>query len=453
MSNASPAAPQVPWYRELNGYHWWIFSVATMGWLCDTMSQRIFVLSRGPALKEILGAAATPEMIKSYSGDATAWLLIGWATGGIIFGYLGDRWGRAKTMLLTIVIYSVFTALSAFSVTWWDFVLLRFLTGLGVGGEFAAGVSLVAEVMPSRARPHALGVLQAMSALGNVMGSLIGLVLLPLSLAFTIAFLGITEFAGWRMMYAAGIIPAILVCLVMRRVKEPDTWLEAKLRAKQAPEGTPKLGGWGELFRDKRWRYATFIGITLGLAGQIGLWGVGFWSPELIRSLEGIPESARNLYASGATALQDVGAFFGVLAFTLIAARTGRRTAFAVSFLLGLGVVILVFGFMREPWQVWWMIPLLGFATLCSFGGYAIYFPELFPTRLRSTGTGVCYNVSRYLAAAGPFLIGHLNDLYFRYGAGKDSFRYAAITVASVYIIGLLILPFAPETKGKPLPE
>ncbi len=449
-----------PWYRELNGYHWWILIVATMGWAFDTMDQRLFVLARSRALEELLGSTATPEDVKYYGGIATALLLIGWATGGLIFGVLGDRWGRAKTMFLSIFVYSLFTGLSAISVSWWDFALYRFLTGLGVGGEFAAGVALVAEVMPDRARPHALGLLQAMSAVGNIIGSLIGLVLLPVTLGFGLKALGIEAFAGWRLMFVAGVIPAFIFVCLIRFVREPDTWIAAKKAAKKAArEGTEveeahKLGSISELLGDRRWRYNTIIGISLALVGAIGLWGVGFWTPELIRDTlqEDLSREAQDRIASIATALQDVGAFLGILTFTWLTARIGRRWAFGFSFLLALVVTVMVFGGMTDQSQIYWMIPLVGFATLSMFGGYAIYFPELFPTRLRSTGVGFCYNVARYLAAAGPFLLGSLARFYDGMNIASP-FRWAAITVAMVYVLGVVVLPLMPETKGRPLPE
>ncbi len=143
------------WHKELTRYHWWVLIVASLGWLFDTMDQRIFVLSRGPAMSSLLPAGASAADVTFYSGLATAVFMAGWATGGFYFGILGDRWGRAKTMMLTILIYSAFTGLSALSQNRWDFMFYRFLTGLGVWGEFAAGVTLVAAVMPERARPHA----------------------------------------------------------------------------------------------------------------------------------------------------------------------------------------------------------------------------------------------------------------------------------------------------------
>jgi MFS family permease len=219
-----------------------------------------------------------------------------------------------------------------------------------------------------------------------------------------------------------------------------------------------------ELFRDKRWRYHTIVGVLLAVTGVLGLWGVGFWTPELVREnarLAGEPKETQDWYASMTSLLQNFGAFFGIYAFGWLTGRIGRRWAFAIALVLGWLATIAVFGLMTSPNEIWLMIPLLGFCTLMVFGGYAIYFPELYPTRLRSTGTGFCYNVARYLAAALLFLSAPLAGLFASFGltllsslGSVDSgFRYASISVASVFLLGLLILPFAPETKGKPLPE
>src|SRR5919201_291006 len=167
--------PGGPWWRELNSYHWFVFVVAALGWLFDCLDQQLFMLARAPAISELLHLPPSHQDTKTWSGVATMIFMIGWATGGIIFGILGDRIGRARTMVMTILLYSLFTGLSALSFGVWDFSLYRFLTGLGVGGQFAVGVSLVAEVMPDRARPHALGWLQALSAIGNVTAALIAM--------------------------------------------------------------------------------------------------------------------------------------------------------------------------------------------------------------------------------------------------------------------------------------
>ncbi len=160
-------------------YHWFVFVVAALGWLFDCLDQQLFVLARPAAMKELLPPLDDPqafaELVKIYGNYATSIFLAGWAIGGLLFGVLGDRIGRAKTMVLTILLYSVCTGLSALSKGFWDFALYRFLTGLGVGGEFAVGVALVAEVMPVRARPHTLALLQALSSVGNVAAALINM--------------------------------------------------------------------------------------------------------------------------------------------------------------------------------------------------------------------------------------------------------------------------------------
>ena len=439
MQSASSAgtANHGAWYKALNGYHWWVLIVASFGWMFDTMNQRIFVLSRGPAMRDLLPAGMSVADITWYSGIATAVFMLGWAAGGLFFGIMGDRWGRAKTMMLTILVYSIFTGLSALSQNQWDFMAYRFLTGLGVGGEFAAGVTLVAEVMPEVARPHALGSLQALSAIGNIIGSAISFVVLPL---------------GWRWMFMVGVLPALPVIVIFGKVREPEGW--QKIHDSVAAGGDRKqLGSMKDLWTHPRWRKNTIIGLLLAVSGVVGLWGIGFWSPELIReALKDLPLANRNWYVSMGTMLQDVGAFLGISAFTVVTAKVGRRPAFVMSFLLGMASVVMTFGLMHKPSEVLWMVPMMGFCTLLVFGGYSIYFPELYPTRLRSSGVGFCYNVARVIAAAGPWVLGSLTVFFGKEGFTAP-FRAAAISLSSVYILGVIAMLFAPETAGQPLPE
>ena len=175
----------------MTGYHWWVLIIASLGWLFDTMDQRIFVLARQPAMEALLPPGSE---VKYYSGIATTIFMLGWAVGGLYFGMLSDRWGRTKTMMLAILVYAGFTGLSAFAQSKWDFMAYRFLTGLGVGGEFAAGVTLVAETMPVRARSHALGILMALSTVGNIIGGGIGYFVLPKY--------------GWRGMFLSWRLPS-----------------------------------------------------------------------------------------------------------------------------------------------------------------------------------------------------------------------------------------------------
>jgi MFS family permease len=477
-----------PWWRDMTGYHWRVLAVATLGWLFDSMDQRLFVLARTPALREFLVGASDAE-IGNYAGTATCIFILGWATGGLVFGLLGDRWGRTRTMMLTILLYSVFTGLSALARGWWDFAAYRFLCGMGIGGEYAAGVALVAETVSPRARPYCLGLLQGLAALGQVSGSLLSLAIGPQA-----EFEGI---AGWRLLFLVGVLPSLLVVVIRLGLREPESWLRAKERASKEGTYHEQMGGLSEIFGDRRWRRHLLVGMTLGMAGQIGIWGIGFWSPELIRgaqlehrlklaeasgllpnlaaddgersnlsqlahALSSDEDEARTLrkqwqteddtLVGRATVLQDVAGMLGIYAFTLLTARIGRRLAFAIAYLLGLGATSMTFALLRGGADSYWMIPLLGFGVSSVFGGFAIYFPELFPTRLRSTGTGFCYNVARYLTALGPLTLGRLTLLFASLGHAMP-LRPAAISLSLVYLLGIAVLPWAPETKDRPLPE
>ena len=460
MNNAT-----TPWYRELTRYHWFVLIVAALGWLFDTMDQQLFNLARKPAIQELLRESPTAEVkgevVDEYSGYATAIFLLGWATGGLGFGILGDRIGRAKTMLLTILVYSLFTGLSAFSRGVWDFALYRFLTGLGVGGEFAVGVSLVAEVMPEQARAHALGLLQALSAVGNISAALINIGLGQVNFS-RFEILGVTM-QPWRVMFVVGTLPALLCILIRRRLKEPERWQAvAQTRDAQKP-----LGSFAELFGDPRWRKNAIVGMLLAFSGVVGLWGIGFFSFDLMNPVFTRHFQERGLDAQqvkqhvslwiGITSImQNIGGFLGIYAYSRVTHRIGRRPAFAIAFVLAAISTAMTFWYLDEFSEIFWMIPIMGFCQLSLFGGYAIYFPELFPTRLRSTGVSFCYNIGRFVAASGPFTLGLLTSKVFVPAHGFPpgmGMRYAGVAMCSVFLIGLCALPFAPETRGQPLPE
>ncbi len=399
----------------------------------------------------LLQVSPDNTLVDEYGGYTTSIFIMGWATGGLLFGVLGDRLGRVRTLVLTILLYSLFTGLSALSVGVWDFALYRFLTGLGVGGEFAVGVSLVAESMPERARPFALGWLQALSAVGNISAALISMVFGKLERVGAIH-------SPWRWMFVVGVVPALLAAVVMRRLKEPERW-----RAAAGDKETRRqLGSIRELFGVPRLRRNVIVGMLLGFSGVVGLWGIGFFSPELIRTVfrkafvaKGLSPDEVNgelTFWVGITSLVfNAGAFFGIYAFSRLTHRIGRRPAFAIAFVAALLSTALTFWYLRSFGDVLWMVPLMGFCQLSLFGGYAIYFPELFPTRLRSTGTSFCYNVGRFVALIGPSALGLLTNRVF---AGyTEPMRYAGLTMCVFFLIGLIALPFAPETKGQPLPE
>lgn len=551
-----PETLGVPWYRQLNRYHWFVFIVAALGWLFDCFDQQIFTLTRPAAMESLIpqDTANRSVAVQQYGGYATSLFLIGWACGGLFFGVLGDRWGRAKTMLVTILMYSVFTGLSSLSVGFWDFAIYRLLTGLGVGGEFAVGVALLAETMPARARPYTLAALQALSAVGNVMAAL------------TFIAFGLWEREGhttpidsWRMMFLIGSVPALLALVIRRGLKEPEKWQRARdaanaargrataggfdpVLAPSAGSGNgkadpvvvgtaaaadtladhnspriaaapaPQMGSYSELFSHPRWRKHALLGLVLAFSGVVGLWGVGFFTPDLMR-LAQRPAFEMKVYAAEAAAataagnvalasqyeslrervvrkesgevppelkaaadraepqirgelkimggvtlfMINVGAFLGMFGFGYLSQRIGRKPTFAISFVCAGLSTAAVFLFLTDYNQIFWMVPLMGFFQLSLFAGYAIYFPELFPTHLRSTGTSFCYNVGRFVAASGPFVQAQLIGLFAggaaATGLAGDELRRAGATMCLVFVVGLIALPFLPETRGRALPE
>lgn len=543
--------------ERISLYHWLVVILAASGWLFDCMGQRIFVLSREPALRELLGATAT-DTVRRWGGIATFLLMVGWATGGIIFGLLSDRVGRVKTMVATLLAYSVFSGISGFAHTGAEFLIYRFLFGLGVGGMFGAATTLVAESVPRHFRTVALGSMQALSACGNMLASALSLKIIPGQENYW------GHYSGWQVLSFVSVFPALTAVPMLMILKEPESWKKAKALAAQGKEAK-SVGSLGDLFSHPRWRKNLLVGVCLGVAGMVGLWGIAFFSPELIttafkdrpllvtdilrpgqicsalnsggspavvvlksklspeftgklarvrtsepvradvvaglagefnrmirgaglydaEAFQGVTlkkgtmnliqvlekkADARNLYflnrqlveqvfpgairelqttidetRSTGTFLQDLGALFGMFAFTMAAAYLSRRTAFLGAFVLCMVVVAYVFYSLKTASDVYWMLPLMGFATLSVFAGYSIYFPEIFPTRLRGTGVGFCYNTVRYLAAPFPFLLGWLS--------GFLAFRHVAVMMCGIYLVGIVALVWAPETKGQALPE
>ncbi len=446
-TEATPSQAPPRLFEGVTSYHWLVLIIAACGWLFDCMGQRIFVLSREPAMRELLGSGAPDALVKSWGSKATFVLMFGWATGGILFGMMSDRWGRVKTMVATLLAYTIFSGLTGLARTGNEFLAYRFLGGLGIGGMFGAATTLVAESVPRRVRAPALGLMQALSAFGNISGSLLSTWIQPGKPDF---FHG---YAGWRFIFFAGAAPVVLAAPIALLLREPEPWLEAKRRASQSADPSKHIGSISDLFKHPLWRRHTCVGVALGLAGMAGLWGIGFFSPELISTaLKGEPQKVVDVVRGYGTAFQDIGAFLGMLTFTFVATYAGRRIAFLGAFILCLGTTIFVFNNLRNGSDAYWMLPMMGFAQLSVFGGYSIYFPELFPTRLRGTGVGFCYNTVRYLAAFFPLMLSYLNATLLTHEV-NEPFRKAATCLSFIFVLGMVALIWAPETKGKPLPE
>lgn len=429
-----PTAPS--WRHGVTPYQWRVLFVAWLAWVFDSMDATIYAIVLHPALQDLLspsvsGGSAPDEAIGWYGGIIFSIFLIGWAIGGVLFGVLADYIGRTKTLILTILIYAVFTGLAALSDTWWHLALYRFLTALGVGGEWASGAVIVAEVWPEEKRAKAAGILQSAWAAGFFLAAAVNLLL---------------RGYGWRVLFLVGILPAFVAILIFLWVKEPERW--AKARSKELMTGTAQPVKLLELFRGDLLR-PTLVGSVLAFVAVCGLWGATNWTPTLIGALpdmRGLDARALEQYKSYAIMALNAGALIGYLSFGALADRFGRRPLFAVMCVGSLVMLPITFLTPHAYAHVLLLLPLLGFFNNGIFSGFPIYLPELYPTRIRATGAGFCFNAGRVLASGGPFLTGYLVT-------SLGSFGRAASAVALIYLVGLLILPFAPETKGQPLPE
>ncbi len=450
--------PNLPWWKQLSGYHWFVLIVASAAWFFDCLDQRLFSLARVPALVELMKLPASDPALQAFGKVVTACFLIGWGIGGLTFGALGDKFGRARMLTLTILIYSAFTGLSYFSQTKLDFTIFRFLTGVGVGGVFGLAVALIAETVPDGARTQCLGLLQILSTVGNITAGFAKMGIDALERNHTI-----TAGSGWRWMFLIGAVPAFMIIFTRGYLKEPEKWLRLK------EQGLLPKGGifspYAALLAQARWRKNLLLGALIASTGVIGLWAIGEYAVDLQKVVfkqhfeKLVPADQVKGEVDWAITVaylwNMLGAAAGMMIFTRIA-QIGRRLAFFIGFTAAMVATFLVYQNMGSPIAARWMMFLMGAAQLSVFAGFAIYLPELFPSRLRSTGTSFCYNLGRFAAAAGSFFSAKLTaDVFGKYAAQDPSLplRYAAMTMCAIFLIGIIATIFAPETKGQPLPE
>jgi MFS family permease len=439
------------WWQGLTREQWLVFTGASLAWAFDCFDLQVFNLARDAAMEDLI---ADPKLALEYGPYTTSVFLIAWAVGGLIFGALGDRYGRARMLTVCILLYSLSTGLSSFSTGFIDFCLYRFATGLGVGGVFGLAVALVADSLPNRSRAPALGLLQSLSTWGNLAAALIGMLLGSFAARQLLPF----GLAHWQVMFLVGALPALLCVPLLRHLKEPPKWVAA--RSEGAVRGI-EFGSYRRLLTHPVWASRAWLGLVVCSAGIIGLWGVGNFHPKIVGSIveqhfigTGLSPaelgSEKAYWRSIGLLLQNVGGFLGMLALAKIAQVYGRRIAIALGLFLSIVSTWIVFRYMREFQDMYWMLPLMGFGQLAVLGAYAVYLPELFPTSLRSTGTSFCYNVGRIVAATAPFTMSQLTRSL---GGDIEGFRTAGTWVSLVLLVGIAVLPWLPETKDRPLPE
>lgn len=428
MTQTETVATGQPWYAGVTRYQWLVLVIASAGWMFDAFEGQVFNITRGQMLADLMGASSTTERVRMWGDAFLAIFLIGGTLGGVAFGSLADRYGRKPMMAVTILFYSVFSGLTYFATELWHVAALRFLVALGVGGEWAVGATLVAEVFPPRARARASGIFHATSVVGTWLAAAAGLAV----------------GSGWRYAYIIGVVPAVLVLWVRSSIHEPERW-------RRAGESRQQLGSFSELFGVRRWARPAIFGGLLAAVGLGTFWGVTVAGQDLTLALllrNGVPPAQAAEHAKFAFGIvQTVGGGLGLLSFGPLAERIGRRGAFAFMHLMAFAIVPVICYVPQTYGQMLLLLPIFGFFTLGSHAGYAVYFPELFPDRLRATGTSVCFNGGRLVAAPILWFSGVLKGM-----PGMD-LRHAILLLSTLFLAGLVLLLFLPETRGEPLPE
>jgi MFS family permease len=434
----------------MNRYQWTVLFAAWLGWGFDCFDGLLFNYVAPNCVPTLLGLTIGSPAAKAatlrWGGILTSMLLVGWAIGGILFGQVADRIGRARTLMLTMLLYAIGTALCAAAPNIWALVAFRMVASLGIGGEWAAGAAMVAEVVPERRRVEAGALLYTSAPAGLFLATFAN---------FQIAgvFLKGSPETSWRFVFLCGLIPAAVAFVVRLFVKEPERWKNAAA----AGAARPSIA---ELFRGEA-RALTLSGFAMALVALIAWWSVNAFIPIVSTGLAQVTAKADGLdrtatfglvehWKALATNAFNLGGLIGTL-LTIPAAKVmGRRKMFALYYLMSGLAILATFGLDLSPLSRLYMYFLIGLTVFGVFGSFTYYLPELFPTRLRGTGAGFCYNVGRFIAAAGPFLVGTVA------ARGVNSLQTAMAALFWVGVVPLTgavvaLTPVVIETKDRAL--
>ena len=403
---------------------WAVLGAAFAGWLFDGYEMGLFPLVARPALTSMFhGDGGVDAFVGMWMGNITALFLIGAATGGFVFGWLGDRIGRVRAMALSILVYSLFSGFGYFAQAPWHLGVFRFTAALGMGGEWSLGVALVMECWPDKWRPWLAGAIGAAANFGYLL------------VGFTGRLVSVTP-DSWRWVWLVGVVPAFLVVLILIFVPESERWKASVAHASMSPVR--------EIFSGAYLR-TTVLGIAFASIALIGTWGSVQWIPLWVDQMVGpsMPWAKAEI-----AMVSSLGAIAGCVIGPLLGGRFGRRPAFFLLCVCSMAACGFLYrgGLHYGPgFQA--MVFATGASTAAFYGWFPLFLPELFPTRARATGQGVCYNTGRVFAAVGAVLggrlVGWFDGDYARMGA----------TITLVYILGMVLIWLVPETKGRPLPE
>ena len=431
---------------DMNFYQWTVIFAAWLGWGFDVFDGLLFNYVAPNCVPTLLGLplgsieakAATLE----WTGILTSVLLIGWAIGGILFGKVADRIGRTRTLLLTMLLYALGTAACALAPNIWVLMICRIVSSLGIGGEWAAGAAMVAEVVPEKRRVEAGALLYTSAPMGLFLATFI---------TFQITIYFADPAVSWRYVFLFGLLPAAAAFLVRLFIKEPERW------AKIAGSETAKIR---ELFSPEYIRL-TISGFAMAVTALIMWWSCNAFIPVVAKGLAAQEASILGLGAAAAETMGqqwiktatnsfNLGGLIGTLLTIPAAKFLGRKKMFVIYYVAAAASLLGAFGLDLEPHTRLYFYFLIGLTVFGVFGSFTYYLPELFPTRLRGTGSGFTYNVGRLIAAIGPFLVG---SIAARGANALDSALYVLFWVGFVPVIGLLLMPLVIETKGKALAD
>ena len=460
------------WYEGISSYQWLVLLIASLGWVFDVFEGQVFVASMNDAMPQLLDVnpmtmdAESKAAIASWNNWALASFLLGGAFGGILFGMLSDKIGRSKTMIVTILFYSVFTCVTALASEPWHMVALRFLVAMGVGGEWAVASALVAEVMPKRSRPVMGSIFHASSVFGTLMAVAVGYFIISAQV------LGDNT---WRLGFVIGVIPALLTVFIRWKMKEPEQWVQAKER--EQADARQATGSLKDLFCNRYLR-STLVGTTLATIGLTTFWGCHIYGKNTLKrraessvlaaaglneidwstandeqkkareeALNNGKSEIKREEMTGMFLVMVFGGGLGLVLFGSISNMIGRKGAF-IFYHLGGFIAALVLFYVLGPGDysrtiLLIFLPIFGFLTLGMHAGYAVYFPELFPTRLRGTGTGFCFNAGRIGSAIAIAASAGLE------WTPSQSSQY----MVPLFAVGIVITLLAKETRGEELPD
>jgi MFS family permease len=433
-----------PWYRSLDANQWKTMLASNLGWMFDGYETYALILTVGVALHQLL-APAQYAQIPAYAGTVIGITLLGWGVGGFIGGILADYIGRRRTMILAILAYSLTTGLSAFAWDWVSFALLRFVVGVAIGSEWATGASMTAEVWPDHARGRGAGLMQCGLGIGFFLASFVWL------------FVSAYGPGAWRIMYLIGVIPALFALWLRTGVEESHRW-EHTNEKRKAARAKKKTGAamaeedrnltrftLSDLFADATVRKHALVAFVMSLVTTLAWWGISTWVAPFVAAAAGKAHLPPQTWAAYAGMSYNLGAIIGYIGLGFLADWFGRKPIVMIFFAGALLLTPVFYLWTTEVHMLVLVAGINGFFTLGLYSWMPVWMPELFPTRMRATGMAFAFNAPRFIAFMGPLFAGMLIAQFG--GISK-----MAVAFSLIYILGFLVVPFLPETKGKPLP-